>query len=201
MSRLAIISAIAVIVFTVSPSSLPASTLITTFDRQIEGDYGACDLSGPVEFYLGLNEPWPSLITPIGSGLALWNDGDSGSYDITPLNEPLFNDLSSTLTNGVDDLIFLLQGMPSCSPLNGGQGNFESLFFQNGSDLTGFTLDFVRLDIANVSINTIDNDPHRLAWSANVTYGFWGQPVPEPASLSFMMLMWPLLLRSRASRH
>jgi hypothetical protein len=135
----------------------------------------------PVEFYVGIDGPPPSFCIPIGRDLVAWTDGESGSYDITPSNEPLFAEFASVLTNGANDNFMLLTRMLG----NGGDGGTvasESHFFPSGHDLAGNQLDFVRLDVSNVHIWTIDPSVHWQGWSADVTYEFWGTPLPEPAT-------------------
>src|SRR5512140_1050376 len=58
-----------------------------------------------------------------------------------------------------------------------------SISFASGHDLAGNQLDFVRLDVSNVHIWTIDPTTQWQGWTADVTYEFWGTPSPEPATI------------------
>ena len=180
------------------PSESLASELLTSFALHNGGGMSPCELA-PVEFYIGIDGPPPSYVTPMGRGLAWWNDGESGSYDITPGNEPAFGDLALSLTNGADDQFMLLSRIQGTGG-DGGVGGPESLFFPSGHDLAGNQLDFVRLDVSNVHIWTIDPDLQWRGWSADVTYEFWGEPIPEPATAASLLLALIPLLRRHAAR-
>jgi hypothetical protein len=180
-----------------SVAPLRASELLTSFSLFQGGGFAPCPQIGPVEFYLGIDGPPPLYYTPIGLGLAAWNDGQSGQFDIAPINEPLFLDLAQQLTNGTDDAFYMLDGMQGINGgLGGGVGGPESLFFPPPGDLAGNQLDFVRLYVSNVDIQVLDPESSWVAWTADVTYEFWGTPIPEPAGL---LLLAPALLA--ASRH
>lgn len=169
-----------------------ASVLLTSFEFAIMGGAGPSPL-GPVQFYLGIDGPPPTYCVPVGRGLAWWSDGESGSYDITPTNEATFGEFSSILTNGINDHLMLLTGIQGTEG-DGGTVRTEAGLFPTGHDLIGNQLDFVRLDVSNVHIWTIDPDLQWQGWSADVTYEFWGEPIPEPATalllLPALVFMW-----------
>jgi len=174
-------------------SQLEASQLITSFSHFIGGGASPCE-PAPAEFYLSIDGPPPLYYTPLGRGLASWNDGEAGDYQISPDNETHWSDFSASLTNGLDDHLGLLTEMRG----SGGAGGtiwLESRLFPGGHDLAGNQLDFVRLDVSNVHIWTIDPTTHWQGWSADVTYEFWGTPLPEPATV--LLLVVTTLVRPR----
>jgi hypothetical protein len=175
-----------------------ASVLLTSFDFHNGGGTSPCELA-PVEFFLAIDGPPPLYYAPIGQGQAAWNDVESGWFDITPSNEPLFGDLVSILTNGVDDNLMLMSHMIGSNG-EGGTGHCESFFFDSGHDLAGNQLDFVRLDVSNVHIWTIDPAVQWQGWTADVTYEFWGTPLPEPATTLPILLAALLWRRGRQRR-
>jgi hypothetical protein len=181
-----------------SATSARASVLLTSVDFSSMGGSGPCIIA-PVEFFLGIDGPPPFYCKVIGRGLAAWNDGESGSYEITPSNEPLWNEFSASLTNGLDDQLLLLTEIRS-SEGAGGCGGLESWFFPTGHDLAGNQLDFVRLDVSNVHIWTIDPAVQWQGWTADVTYEFWGTPLPEPATTLPILLAALLWRRGRQRR-
>jgi hypothetical protein len=175
-----------------------ASQILTSFSYFQGGGFSPCPQIGPVEFYVGIDGPAPLYYTPIGRGLVTWSDGESGTLDITPSNEPLFPELASRLTNGLDDAFYMLDDMPGCNGgYNGGVGGPESLFFPPPGDLAGNQLDFIRLYVSNVNIEVLDPTIQWIAWTADVTYEFWGTPLPEPA-MALPLLCASLLFRRKA---
>jgi hypothetical protein len=173
-----------------------ASVLLDSFYFHNGGGTSPSELA-PVEFFLAIDGPPPLYYAPIGQGHAAWNDGESGWFDITPYSEPAFGELSSILTNGVDDNLMLMSHMIG-SDGEGGTGHRESFFFGSGHDLAGNQLDFVRLDVSNVHIWTIDPTTQHQAWTADVTYEFWGMPLPEPATVLPLLLAALWYCRRRA---
>jgi hypothetical protein len=174
-----------------------ASILLASFEFPNMGGFGPCEIA-PVDFFLGVDGPPPSYCIPVGRGLALWNDGESGAYDITKANEPSLPVLATLLTNGQDDTLMLLSRIVGGGGDGGTEGT-ESRFFPGGRDLAGNRLDFVRLYVSNVQIWTIDESLAWRGWCADVTYEFWGEPIPEPAT-GLSMLLAVLLCRRRRAR-
>lgn len=135
---------------------------------------------------------------------AYWQDGSSGSFDFTPDNSPEFLDLVYVLTNGFDDEISLL----TYNDFYGGSGGiwFESLWGFGNPDLAGNQIDLIRLVVHDLTIQPYNPGPpygEGLQWNGHITWEFWGEPIPEPATLALLAL--PLLLlrhrrRSNARR-
>lgn len=183
----------------VQTSSLNASQLIASFDFFNGGGFAPCQM-GSVEFYLGIEGPPPLFFKPIGAGQSFWVDGDSGNYQIDSTTEPLFSELANVLSNGIDDTIFLLSGMQGCNGgLGGGVGISESFYFGMPTDLAGFEIEFVRIAVSNVHIETLDPELSWQAWTAEVNYEFWGTPVPEPAAFT-LVLIAAILARPRRTQ-
>jgi hypothetical protein len=176
-------------------SHLEASELLASFTHFNGGGSGPCEIA-PVEFYLGIDGPAPLYYIPIGRGMASWSDGESGGYEMSPYNEPNWSEFSDSLTNGLDDHLFLLSEMHGAEG-GGGPIWLESGLFPAGHDLAGNQLDFVRLDVSNVHIWTIDPTTQWQGWTANVTYEFWGTPLPEPAT-ALLLICGSILLRRRS---
>ena len=182
--------------------SLRASELLSAAAVFSGGGYAPCSEIGPVEFMIGHDpDPYVPPYSPVeyGRGLRLWNEGDSGHFDITPGNEPRFADLAAVLTDGDVDMIWFLNVMDTRDPIGvGGSGRPESAFCPSAGDLAGNQLDFVRLYVSNVDIEILDPQTRWVAWTADVTYEFWGTPLPEPATI--LLLVMTSLLRSRNHR-
>jgi hypothetical protein len=179
-------------------SHLEASQLLASFTHFNGGGSGPCEIA-PVEFYLGIDGPVPLCYIPIGRGLASWSDGESGSYEISPYSEPNWSEFCDSLTNGLDDHLLLLSEMYGAEG-GGGPVWSESGLFPAGHDLAGNQLDLVRLDVSNVYIWTIDPATQHQGWTADVTYEFWGEPIPEPATMSLLLFGSVLLLPKPGSR-
>jgi hypothetical protein len=180
-----------------------ASAPLTSISVFNGGGFAPCSQIGPVEILIG-HDPVPYVspyfIVDYGHGLRMWNQGDSGQFDISPANEPRFSDLAAILTNGTDNMIWFLSEMNAADPTNsgvGGCGGPESIVFPTGHDLAGNQLDFIRLYVANVNIEVLNPETHWVAWTADVTYEFWGTPLPEPA-MAMPLLCASLLLRRKA---
>jgi hypothetical protein len=187
--------------FAAAPSA-DASQLLASCAVFNGGGFAPCSEIGPVEFLIGYDpDPFGPPYAPVdyGRGLRLWNDGDSGHFNITPGNEPRFADLAAVLTDGDVDMIWFLNVMDTRDPIGvGGSGRPESAFCPSASDLAGNQLDFVRLYVSNVDIQVLDPATQWVAWTADVTYEFWGEPIPEPATILSVMLAVLMFRRHRA---
>ncbi|RIK62297.1 MAG: hypothetical protein DCC65_17615 [Planctomycetota bacterium] len=127
----------------------------------------------------------------MGQGLKYWDDESSGSFDFTPQNSFGFDEFAMLLSDGSDDYLLLLTGIQGC--LTGtGNGNNESAWLQIAPDLLGNEIEYVRLIAENIEVTPSSDG---ISWRADLTYQFWGTPVPEPASLIILAL--PLALSRR----
>jgi len=106
----------------------------------------------------------------------MWQD--PGSIDFDQSNSAEFNELETVLTDGVDDRLFA--GVISVDEFGvltsptGGVAYSESWVFRNvegDTDLVGFVIDFVRLNVNNV---TITHSEGSTTVEYDVVWEFWG---------------------------
>lgn len=128
-----------------------------------------------------------------------WEDGQSGMVDFDIDGDPEFAEFASRLTDGVDEVLFILvEGTRG----GGGPGGFESAWLERSPDLVGNQLDFIRLIVENVSLEPWE-DPYGgglgVRHNVDLRYEFWGHPIPEPTSLSLLAIGALALVRRRGS--
>lgn len=75
----------------------------------------------------------------------------------------------------------------------------ESIQHGIARDLTGNEIEFIRLNVDEISIVPFVHPQFgpRIQINASVSYEFWGTPVPEPAAI---LLALPLLIARRLTR-
>ena len=124
--------------------------------------------------------------TTIGCDQAFF-PGQATTVDYDVSNAPDFNAFVTLITNGNDDTVFLAaESIDSNRMVAGPDGtvgetesaniNFVHPKQQEGPDLAGFTIDFVRLDITQIQItNTIADGTlnSQAQWTA--AWQFWGR--------------------------
>ncbi len=129
----------------------------------------------------------------IGHGV-FWGLDDHGIVDFPNDGSGSFALLAGILTNGVDDQVLV-----STKWAHGAAGGIiynESLFFgrepESGSvpDLFGYELTQVRLTVNDFHFEEVFVTPGvtTIEYEANVTFAFFGAPVPEPATTLLVLL-------------
>jgi hypothetical protein len=143
------------------------------------------------------NYPLPPAHAPC-IGCALTPTGFTGTTDYTAANTADFNDFTSHLTNGVDELLNVGEQYYTSSgePRTGGYaGSYESSWFGLPSDLQGDTIDFIRREIFTNTVTPTNIMPGQpgpeLEADVVVRWEIWGtgpvvSPVLEPASLTLL---------------
>ena len=132
---------------------------------------------------LGEDEsPWWSL-----------DGGQTGDHVFTPGNTSGFDGFVTHLTDGMDDS--LGRGYALSSGISGMEFSSESSAFGTDTDLIDFDIESIRLVVDEL---TLTSDPTSYAFSADVTWEFWG--VPEPGTLSLLTLAGLAVVRRRRLR-
>jgi hypothetical protein len=148
-----------------------------------------------------------SPISPFGARPALgtgrfWSDGEVGTVDFNEDNSPDFGLLESYATNGENNS-FTIYALFS-NNLGAGMGSSESVLFDrhppiDPPDLIGYDLETVRL-----IVNEVDFEPWLAPCCGNgyivgfdVTYEFYGSPIPEPAVVTQLLLGIVVLVHQR----
>jgi len=135
---------------------------------------------------LFLGPPLGGLSDDIRQGPSkFWEDGESGVLEFTSASDPLFDEFTSLLTDGVDDSLLIYWRWMVDGGF-GGSGNLESELLGLDTDLFGNDIDLIRLTVHDVSIGPFV--PGDLPVAFDVTYEFFGTPVPEPASFILLFV-------------
>jgi hypothetical protein len=116
---------------------------------------------------------------------AFWEDGQTGVVDFTASTHPVFDELAARLTDGLDELLYVLV----LGPDGGGAAvHYESYWGFGAPDLVGNRVDLIRWSVDDLSIE-LDVDPvlgDYYAYELTTAYEFWGEPIPEPATLTLL---------------
>lgn len=127
----------------------------------------------------------------LGRGV-LWNDGAAGTLDFALASAPDFAAFVDGFTNAVDDYVTVLIEWPDVG--GGGSIDPESDLGLGSPDLYGNELEFVRLVVHDLRITPwLDG----FAADVDLTYEFYGTPIPEPAALMLLALGSLAVLRRR----
>lgn len=178
-----------------------ASQLLVEYD--LVGFIGTTDSICPnptrVNLFLEHDSEDFTQVLQLGVGQQYWAVGDTGAYDFTPTNTQNFEDFASLLTDGQDEFILEYLYVEDCGGGNMG-GDSESSRLGGAPDLIGNNLDFIRLVVNNITSEPFDppcDCGPGTRFDADITWQFWGTPVPEPAAA--ILLAAPLLLARRST--
>ena len=138
----------------------------------------------------------------VGEGI-YWKNGDQGTILFDDENTPKFTELTSTITNGIEDQVLI-----STRWRDGGMGGIiyrESLFFWPESsplavvDLIGYKLTKIRLLVEDflVSELTLPSGSVALEHQAELTYEFFGTPVPDIGTIWLLVAGVGIVCRKR----
>lgn len=189
----------------VAADRVEGSELLASYEFWTNGG-GSPEPEPRVELILQLPTDFPPTdFFGLGEDADLfWEDGEQGSYDFMADNDPAFNAFAAHATNGVPEQFMLWTHFPT----GGGGGNVgtESELFGALPDLTGRSLEVVRLIVEDVSITPWNPDPDEnpafagFKYSVRGRYEFYGDPVPEPASLLLLAIGAIRIIRPRGRR-
>ncbi|GMU35167.1 MAG: hypothetical protein AMXMBFR20_30390 [Planctomycetia bacterium] len=178
-------------------STLMAGTMISSFDQHRFGGSAFGCPSERFEFFLEHDSQEFTHIVTIGKGLRFWEDGEVGFFDITPENSEAFSEFAALVSDGHDDFIISLGYAEECGG-GGGPGFMESEMLGGAPDLAGWQLESVRLVVHNMNVEAYDppcDCGPATRFDADMTWEFWGTPVPEPRTIGFLSFVGMILLR------
>lgn len=163
--------------------------LLASYDFTSEGGH-APESDPRVEFILQLPTTFPpSDFFGLGVDMDIfWEDGDQGSFDFSAGTDEAFDDFALFATDGIEDNFTIFDLFPSGSG-GGTPPSPESVLFGVSPDLVGNELQLVRLIVHEVSFEPWVPDPVQypeiegFLYSADLTYEFYGTPIPEPTTL------------------
>lgn len=176
----------------IASSASAEQVLLASFHQ--EGGFGTTNTTARVGFVLSLFEDDIDDLVLIGVDPSasswpyvqpnrFWEEGETGVLEFTASNEIGFGEFSQAATDGIDNN-FVIWNAWDIHGI-GGQGGKESGLFDLPTDLVGHTLESVRL-----TVNEIKFDPQGALgreWHWNITYEFYGSPIPEPATLTILV--------------
>lgn len=130
------------------------------------------------------------LSAALGPGIT-WGQSDSGSVEFNTGNSAQFAVFANIAANGVDDIV--RDGVFWPADIGGGgvfAENRESLLYDRTIDLVGFRLESVRLTVHGVEFGpyVFPNGADGLFVDYDVTYEFYGTPIPEPLSAALLLV-------------
>lgn len=117
----------------------------------------------------------------LGRGV-FWEQGDTGSVEFGAATDPGFEVFADLATNGMDDVFGDGVFWPTGGVIS---RSLESEVFQGSPDLVGFELDFVRLSVRQVDFTPFESPTGvpGVTVDYDLTYDFFGHPIPEPSSI------------------
>ena len=191
--------ALSVILFLALPSPrASASELMFSRDYTPNGGASPAFAANGVQFVIEFeSQVVPGQFKLFGCQ-AYWQDGEVGTYEFSEDNSLDFVDFVQLVTNGIDDEIALM----TWNAPYGGSGHLatESEWGFGDPDLSGHEIDFIRLVVHDLSLQTYIDPSYGcegLKWFGHVTWEFWGEPIPEPTTA--MLLCTAALICCRKS--
>jgi len=185
----------AALLVTVCGSAAAGPTLLATYRKDASAGGGSApitELATHFALQLPTSPPFGPPVDPnVGVGVGVvWQNGQTGAAEFTSLTDSYFDSFAQHATDGVDDWIGIYTPW-------GGFLQRESEVFGHTPDLGGFELDSVRLIVHDLSFEPLPKlDGSEIFW--DVTYEFYGTPVPEPTALGYFVT--GLLLVSHTKR-
>jgi len=168
--------------------------LLASFDRVWPTEDGAgWAPADAVELALSHLRENEFIPTEIGRGL-FWLAGQSGTVEFNSRNCPAFAGMVGRISDGLDNEVFssLYVGHAGV-----GGPRSESIQFGFVPDLVGNAISSIRLTVREVEIIPFQHPTlgSRIHVGADLTYEFWGTPVPEPSTIGFLGFVGMIWLR------
>lgn len=148
---------------------------------------------------------------PLFDSMSFQNADSGGTFIIdSNMDDPDFQNLSTFLTDGVDQWVGASSSLPAGGPGGAGIQHESTLFpFGPGMDAAGYAIDRFELTINSLNIQSPGSDPHNDGnWTDstfNYTFRIYATAIPEPGGLVFCLLGLAGLLTARrgkfAARH
>jgi hypothetical protein len=181
--------------------------LLASYDFSSYGGH-APESDPRVEFILQL----PTTSPPtdfFGLGMdanIFWEDGDRGSVEFDSATDEAFDDFATFATDGIEDSFTIFDLFPLGS---GGATppRPESVLFGASPDLVGNELQRVRLIVHEITLEAWVPDPVQypeiegFLYTADLTYEFYGTPIPAPGSGTLAAGFLASFLLRRRARH
>lgn len=168
--------------------------MLTSIDWTAAGSR-APDVSTQMPVWLWYGDVDP-MMTPVGVGSGrLWSDAETGTVDFDADNDPHFDAAALLLTNGVDDELTFFAG-------GGGSGRLESMWGFGTPDLVGYEVETIRLIVHSAEIHPWFHEEfgEGREWSFDITWQFYGTPVPEPGTAALLLMSGPVAMRRQRLR-
>ncbi len=127
-----------------------------------------------------------------------WRDGETGSFDFTPGTATNFAAFASGITDGqLGGVYFRHMVTGDDEALFAYKDEFllESDLFGTASDLVGFDITRIRMVLHAMDFY-VDTDGRQHS-EATLTWEFYGNPIPEPATFAYVGATALALLRRR----
>ena len=188
---------------------LPGQVLLTEMTISKLGE-GVASVTNTLNLTFGLSpEPGHQVALMLFKDLWVTSEDAGHVYTQGPNDDPAdFNLYTSYLT---DSKVSYCNYLETVGPGGSGEaGAPETQFFDylppgnNGVDLGGFAIDYYTLVFNTLSFTSPGSDPnHDGNWtdySFSATFSVYGEPIPEPRSLSLLVCTAIIILLRRATR-
>jgi hypothetical protein len=172
--------------------------LLASYDEVFAGGTAPQSIA-EVQFVLQLSPDVPLAIeelSGLGAGI-WWEEGDQGAIDFTRDTSAAFPDFAAAATDGIDSRFASLTGFFEGN--DHGVIAPESTLFGRSPDLVGYELELVRLIVREVRFEPLIIDAFEgFSVESDISYQFYGSPIPEPSAV--ILLAGGVLVLARGRR-
>lgn len=164
-------------------AAIAGPIMLASFDETY--GYSVAPVADPlVRFRLSLFSLDPEAAA-ILSPPTLWADGDSGSIDMRRGSIAFFDQFASMATDGIDTQY--TSGAGFINAIGRANVGPESELFGVSPDLVGYELELIRLIVHSIHTAPFQVDGlDGFELDYDITYEFYGTPIPEPATVVLM---------------